>query len=488
MDTARTERRVEVEPLTNYFAARVRRDFRSGQSAIGVIGTSVNRDLGDSVTALRLRSGALAGGLDFRHEWNERAWSMNGNVSGSYIRGAPSVMIATQRSSSRYFQRPDADYVDVDSQATTMSGYAGRFDIGKRAGTWRGNVAVSSTSPAYEINDLGFQTSADRLSLDVNLNYEQNKPSKALRRWSLRVGPDASWNYGGDAMGRSVGAGGMLTFNNFWNLSYNYTRDFGSLDDRLTRGGMVAANAAGYGGSINLNTDSRRSYTGRLSFNGGRSREQDWRGSTNVSVSMRPGANIEFQVGPNYSRSRSTAQYLTSVSDALATSTYGRRYVFGDLVQTSLGIETRLNVTFRPNLSLEMYAQPLLSSGDYGAIKELQAPRSLNFDTYGETAGTIVDSSGVFTIDPDGAGAASAFTLRNPDFDFHSLRGSSVLRWEWRPGSTIYFVWQQNRSQQITPTTGSGVGAFDLGDDARHVLGLRPDNVFMVKASFWVSP
>jgi hypothetical protein len=378
--------------------------------------------------------------------------------------------------------------VDVDSQATTLSGLSGRFDIGKRAGTWRGNVAVSTTSPAYEINDLGFQTSADRLSLDVNLNYEQNTPSAVLRRWSLRAGPDASWNYGGDAMGKSVGLGGNLTFNNFWNLGYNYTRDFGSLDDRLTRGGVVAANPAGHSGSINLSTDSRRSFTGRVGVNGSQSSEGDWRGSSNVSLSVRPGANVEVQVGPNFSRSRTTAQYLTSVSDALATSTYGRRYVFGDLAQTSLGIEMRLNVTFRPNLSLEMYAQPLLSSGDYAAIKELQAPRTFDFTTYGAGGSTLVDSSGVFTIDADGAGAAPSFTLKNPDFDFHSLRGSSVLRWEWRPGSTIYFVWQQNRSQQITPLTGTGVGAFDLRDDARHVLGLRPDNIFMVKASFWVSP
>ena len=289
-------------------------------------------------------------------------------------------------------------------------------------------------------------------------------------------------------MGRSVGLGGNLTFNNFWNLGYNYTRDLGSLDDRLTRGGVMAANPAGHSGSFNLSTDSRRMYTGRVSFNGSTSDDDGWHASTNISVSMRPGTSVEVQVGPNYSRSRTTAQYLTSVSDALATTTLGRRYVFGDLMQTSLGIETRLNVTFRPNLSLEMYAQPLLSSGGYRGIKELRAPRTFDFATYGAGAGTLTDSKGVFTIDPDGAGPASAFSLKNPDFDFHSLRGSSVLRWEWRPGSTIYFVWQQNRSRQITPITGSGGGIFDLRADTRDVLSLRPDNVFMVKASFWVNP
>jgi hypothetical protein len=135
---------------------------------------------------------------------------MNGFVAGSHIRGLPAVMIATQRASTRYFQRPDADYVEVDSSATDMSGYAGRFDIGKRAGAWRGNVAVSATNPSYEINDIGFQTSADRVSLDINLNYERNRPGHLFRRWTVRLGPDVSWNYGTDSS-RTSGTTGTPT-------------------------------------------------------------------------------------------------------------------------------------------------------------------------------------------------------------------------------------------------------------------------------------
>ncbi len=480
----------EVEPLTNYLAGRIRRDLRAGQTTLGVLATAVNRDVSDAAVASRLRSSAYSGGADFRHEWHNRAWSVNGYLAGSHIRGDSAVLIATQRASTRYYQRADAGHVSVDSMATSMSGFSGRIDVGKRAGTWRGNVALSTTSPGYEINDIGFQTSADRISLDGNMNYEQTRPGRIFRRWSLRVGPDLEWNYDGDRIGTSIGGGGNGQFMNFWNFGYNFRHEFESLDDRLTRGGVLASEPAGNSGFLFLSTDSRRSTTGRLSLSGNWSDAGDWRTSVNVNVGFRPGENLDFQVGPNFSRSGTVAQYLTRVTDATALHTAGRRYVFAELEQTTLSIDTRINITFQPGLTLELYAQPFVSSGDYGAIKELKAPRTFMFTRYGIDAGTLVRrGDGYVDIDPDGAGPAAAFTLDDRDFDFRSLRGNAVLRWEWRPGSTLFLVWQQSRAAQLTPLSGAeGVGHFRLGSDAADLFRLRPDNIFIIKATYWLNP
>ncbi len=123
--------------------------------------------------------------------------------------------------------------------------------------------------------------------------------------------------------------------------------------------------------------------------------------------------------------------------------------MFADLEQTTLSMDTRLNVTFTPDLSLELYAQPFIASGDYGALKELKAPGTFDFLRYGIDAGQVtVDEDGDSTVDPDGAGPAESFTIGNRDFNRVSLRGTGVLRWEWRPGSTLFFVWQQNRSKR----------------------------------------
>lgn len=488
--TDRTEQRAEVEPLTNYLAGRVRRDFRSGQSTLGVIATAVNRHFETDLSRERLRSAGYVGGLDFRHEWAERTWSLNGYVAGSHVRGSSTSLITTQRSSARYFQRPDADYLGVDSLATALSGYAARFDIGKRAGTWRGNVALSTTSPGYEINDLGFQTSADRTNIDLNLNYEHVRPWRFLRRWNVRLGPDVNWNHGWDRVGTALSLGGGGQFVNFWNFGFNGSREFASLDDRLTRGGVMAMTAPGVSGFLFLSTDSRRPYTARVSVSGSASETGDLRRSVNLNVGLRPGSNVDIQVGPNVSRSRTTAQYLRSIEDPLATATLGRRYVFGDLAQTQVSLETRLNVTFRPDLSLEMYAQPLLSSGDYRLIKELRTPRTLDFNVYGSGGSRISRSAeGVYTVDPDGTGPAAAFTFNDPDFDVRSLRGSAVLRWEWRPGSTIFFVWQQGRSSRLDGVSGAeGVGRFAIGPDFSDLMALKPDNIFIVKATYWFNP
>lgn len=486
----RSEQTAEVEPLTNYLAGRVRRDFRSGQSTLGAIATAVNRRFDSDRSRERLHSAGYVGGFDFRHDWAERNWSLNGYVAGSHVRGSSASLIATQRSSARYFQRPDADYLGVDSLAGELSGYAARVDIGKRAGTWRGNVALSTTSPAYEINDLGFQTSADRTTLDLNLNYEQVRPGRVFRRWNLRLSPDLRWNYGWDRVGTGLGAGGGGQFVNFWNFGFNVTRDFGTLDDRLTRGGVMARTSPGVSGFAFLSTDNRRPYTVRGSVSGSRTEADDWRTSINLNFGLRPGSNIDVQAGPNFSRGRSISQYLQSLGDALATATYGRRYIFGDLTQTQVSLETRLNVTFRPNLSLEVYAQPLLSSGDYTLFKELRAPRTLDFNVLGSGNSQLTrDSGGVYVADPDGSGPAPAFSFNDPDFDVRSLRGSAVLRWEWRPGSTIFFVWQQNRSSRLGGMSGGdGIGTFSLRPDFSDLMGLKPDNIFIVKATYWFNP
>ena len=207
---------------------------------------------------------------------------------------------------------------------------------------------------------------------------------------------------------------------------------------------------------------------------------------------MKPASNVELQVGPELSRSRNLSQYVTSVGDAAAP-TFGRRYLFATLDQTTLVMDTRLNVAFSPRLTLEMYAQPFVSTGDYGALKQLRAARTFAFDEFGRDVGASArDSAGVYRVDPDGAGPAAAFTVSDRDFSFRSLRGNAVLRWEWHPGSTLFLVWQQNRALNVAATGAHAldgrVGRFDPYRDARELFGLPADNVLQVKLTYWLNP
>jgi hypothetical protein len=190
---------------------------------------------------------------------------------------------------------------------------------------------------------------------------------------------------------------------------------------------------------------------------------------------------VHVSVGPSLITTHSTTQYVHAAADPLATATYGTRYVFADLHQTTLSLDTRVEWTLTRTLSLQTYVQPFASAGRYGRYKEFVAPRDYAFAVYGADRGTIVrDASGTYTIDPDGAGPASAFTLHDPTFNVRSLRGNAVARWEYRPGSALFFVWQQQRSD-FEP-----LGTFDASRDVGAIFRTRPTNVFLVKATYWL--
>jgi hypothetical protein len=189
---------------------------------------------------------------------------------------------------------------------------------------------------------------------------------------------------------------------------------------------------------------------------------------------------VHVNFGPTLTNQRSTAQFVQSVPDPTATATYGRRYVFANLKQTTLSLDTRLDWTFTPNLSLQMYAQPFVSAGTYRSFKQLHAPRTFDFDVYGRNVGTITPSGGAYRVDPDGNGPAAPFTIGNPDFNIRSLHGDAVLRWEFRPGSALYFVWQQERND-FEP-----FGDFDFHRDAGAIFRTQPTNVFLVKLAYWL--
>ena len=175
------------------------------------------------------------------------------------------------------------------------------------------------------------------------------------------------------------------------------------------------------------------------------------------------------------------AQYVKTVDDPTATATYGARYVFATLDQTSMSLDTRLNWTFSPKLSLQLYVQPFVVTGLYRDFKELRQPRAYEFDVYGRQAGTIQrDSTGTYRIDPDGSGPDSVFTVKDPNFNFRSLLGNAVLRWEYRPGSAIFLVWQQSRSET------QPFGDFDFSRDFRALLQNGPENIVAVKATYWL--
>ena len=474
-----TRAETPVEPMSNYFAGRLRRDLRAGNTVVGAMVTHTLRRLEDSIFDDILPGNAAFGGLDFEHRWDNRQWALSGFASASRVAGSREVIGNIQRSPVRYYQRPDADYLEVDPDATSLTGYLSSIALSKRGKT-DFSLSLRDASPGFEINDFGFHGRMDYRSASTFVGRQNYVPSKRFRSTSKYVYTNHAWNYGGTSIFQALGSGLDGTFANFWSggLGGGFNTDY--YNDRLTRGGPIALNKRGWNANAYLNSDSRKPvvFSGNLSASGNAAR--GWSRNGGLSVNARPTSNMSIRFGPQLSANHSVAQYVRGVTDAEATHTFGRRYVFADLDQTTLSLDTRIEWTLSPTLSLQTYMQPFVSAGQYSGFKEFAKPKTLDFLVYGEDVGTITRSDeGVFTVDPDGPAPSPEFTFADPTFNIRSLRGNAVLRWEYRPGSALFFVWQQQRSD-FEP-----IGDFELGRDVGAIFRTHPTNIFLLKATYW---
>jgi hypothetical protein len=484
-----TRRDEPVEPLSNYLVARVRRDLNGGRTVLGGIATATHRSLADSVFQPSLRSDAYVAGVDGEHAWGPgRMWAVSGFAAGSRVAGSADAIAATQRTSARYFLRPDADHLEYDPTRRSLEGHVLGAAL-RKGGDWRGSVWMQQVSPGFETNDLGFQSRADTRSLAALFGRRQGRQGPVFREWFVRAFTSQTWNLGGDHTASSFALRGSGTLRNLWSGVATVEYSPGTLNDRLTRGGPLGGNPPALAFSAGAGTDPRKRAS--LYVDGYTSADEDGGHFRFLaaSVSARPSTSVQLSVGPSWEHGRTTAQYVRSRADTLAAATFGRRFVFATLDQTTVGVSTRLDWTFTPTLSLQLFARPFLSAGEYDGFKELAAPRTRDYVRYGRDAGTVATGTpcgaaaadpDVYTVDPDGAaGPAQCFQIARPDFNFRNLRGNAVLRWEYRPGSTLFLVWQQERSGQ------EGFGDFRLGRDAGGLLDTPGRNVFLVKATYW---
>jgi hypothetical protein len=191
---------------------------------------------------------------------------------------------------------------------------------------------------------------------------------------------------------------------------------------------------------------------------------------------------LSISTGPSLGRSRNLSQYLRTEDDANAVSTFGKRYVFATIDQKDLTLQTRVNWVLNPNVSLQVYMQPLLATGTYADFKELASPRTYDFRRYADTGSALTYDSinRSYSVDPDAVGPSSSFTFDNPDFNFKSLRLNAILRWEFRPGSTLYAVWTEQREDSSHP------GEFNARRDLGRLFKANADDVFLVKMTYWI--
>jgi hypothetical protein len=468
-----------AEPLTNYFAGRLRREGRGGQTAVGGFLGAVDRaELAGGLSRL-LRKSAYTGGIDFFHQWGQRNWTLSGFGASSHITGDRAAITATQKLPYHYFQRPDAEHLELDTLATSLTGFAGQAILGRQVGRhWAMSGSFNTISPSYEISDLGFQRRADRIDLQASGRYSETHPGR-FRRYQLASTLLAEHNYAWDFISDRLFLNSFVQLLNYWSVNTNVTiSQPNTIDDRLTRGGPRAARPGFVSMNAGVSTDPRRGvvgFVGTFLQTGRAGSNSDWF----AEFQYKPRPNLDLSLSPNVSFDKSNAQFLGRVPDAAAVRTYGVRYLFASVNQTTVALDTRVNYTFSPTLSLQVFAQPFLASGKFGPTKEFAEPGQYRFLRYGTDVGQIVNGR----IYPNGQGTgAVSFGVPQPDFNIGSLRGNAVMKWDWRPGSTMYLAWQQTRND-FEP-----IGDFALHRDVNSLFGAQPDNILLLKISYWLNP
>jgi len=469
----------EIEPLSHYGIFRVRKDYNKGTQGIGLNISTVNRDLRTNQMNKIFAKQAYTIGLD---GWttldSENEYVLQAMLVGSYVSGTKEYMQSLQKRPYRYMQRPDAGFMKFDSSRTSMTGTYGRVAVNKQSGNYYLNIAAGFVTPGMEYNDLGFQRNADKITEHVVLGYRWYKTDGIFRDKSVHLSNFNEINFDGDYTGGGTFLMMNGTFENYYSIQAELGFNPSAYNRTRSRGGTLTLDPEEYWYSFYISTDSRKPL--QVSVNG-----NQWGnplGSMGFfiggEIEWRPTSRFNLSVGPEFFIDDSRNQFVDIVDDATATKTYGKRYVFGELLQKSLAASIRLNYIFTPDISLQAYLQPFVTAGNYKNFKELAAPKTMDYNVFGNVVKDEANSE--YGIDPDGPGGASAFTIDDPDFNFKSFKANVVLRWEVLPGSILYFAWTHDRVNFDEP------GKYEPSRAINKLFTAEPDNVYLLKFSYWL--
>ncbi|MDQ4079179.1 MAG: DUF5916 domain-containing protein, partial [Gemmatimonadota bacterium] len=466
-----------VAPLTGYAVAAAQQQFGASGSTIEAVLTAVHRDL-DHGSALSniLSRDALSGIVEGRIRWGGGTYDASAHAGFTHVRGDSGAILLLQRSSARYWQRPDADHVDIDPRRLTLGGTMLGINHSKLAGAhWLWDIDLWQESPGLEPNDIGAFGSVDDRGVAWDLVYRETTPRGWYRWYRIAFGTATEWNFDGVNRGTDMFLDFNTTFANYYELSSDFWYDLRGVSDDLARGGPLMGTGREWGMRLELeNREGARTSWG-VELGADRNELGGWSRDVEGSLSFHPGTQWEISLDPSWERAVDTRQYVMTVDSGRA-ETFGRRYVFAHVDRSEIAARLRVNYTFTPNLTLETYAEPFASSGRYHSFGELRAARSRDLLEYGTNGTTIVTNpDGSRTVTTDGR----SFDIDNEDFNVRSLRSNVVLRWEWRPGSALFVVWQQD---QEADRPFRRVRPGDLWD----ALSTSGDSFFAVKVSYWL--
>lgn len=477
IDGINGERTQVVEPLTNYFVSRVQKDFNDGNTYIGGILTAVNRSIGDSHLEY-LHKSAYTGGIDFVHKWNDKKWLVDGGFYFSRVAGSQEAILNTQTMYSRTFQRPDADYVTLDSTRTSLRGHGGKFTFGKVGGRFQIAGIFNWKSPGLEINDIGYTPEVDEIMQILWMGYRWYEPVGIFRSAGINFNEWTVYDFGGNLVNVGGNVNGNTQFKNFWNGFGNINFDGTSLLHNVLRGGPSMKLPGSTGFYTGFFSNPQKKFTYGIDGGANFSNEKGFSShkSFEIELGYRPFETLQIEISPEYSVSDNRLQYVTQQDY-----NGGTRYIMANIDRKTLSMSIRLNYNITPDLTIQFWGQPFIATGDYSQFKYVTDSKADNINdrflnyTNDQVGYNWTDE--MYQVDDNRDGIVD-YSFDKPDFNVKEFLSNLVLRWEYKPGSTIYLVWSQNRSGY------ENIGKFDFNHDIKKLFDQHPQDVFLVKFSY----
>lgn len=474
IDEDGTQGETLVEPLTNYLVARVQKDFNNNNSYIGGIFTGVHRQMDDNVSFLHTQ--AFSGGLDFKHNWKNRNYFIEGTFVISDVNGNPDAIAQTQQSIAHLFQRVDATHVEVDPTKTSLTGTGGTFVYAKNGGgSWRYRTSFTYNSPQLELNDIGFLRQADIIRQEASVSYLWNNPSTWYRRANVRAQQFSTFDFEGNYNRIQYDLKGFVNLQNNWFIDGGYFHKPRIFITTYLRGGPRWKFNEENGGYLFFGTDERKKLRTSAGFVLSQAAEDNFSFlELSGSLDYQPTNAINISLQPQYSINPNKTQYVTQANNDGVT-----RYITGNIDQKTLSATLRLDYTINPNLTIQYYGQPFIAKGKYSNFNFVTnaSAQTLNNRVQLYNNDQITLNNGVYSID-ENLDTVVDYQFSNPDFAFVQYRSNLVARWEYIPGSELFVVW----SQGITGD-GNANNGFDTIID-NQFLKAKPENTFLIKWTY----
>ena len=456
-----------IEPRTNYSVLRLQKDQADGQGDMGIMLTGVNRALDPSAEPY-LRSSAYVGGTDLRRRFWSNNYEVRSFAAMSDVSGTPASIAALQTNTVHAYQRPD-DGVPYDPTRTTLRGDAERISFSKFGGDiTRFQTVYQRFSPGFESNDLGYQQRADDQLFRNWFALQFNNPTRFYQRAAVNFNYYGEWTTEGLMLGNGWNHNNHIQWKNYWwtHIGFNLNGYETSYNDRLARGGPAIRQSPSQSMWAGIQSDSRRTLVYSVWMNGAKGDDgRSFSGNASPQVDFRMSSRFSTSLGMSYSRNGDDQQFYGAYGAVGSDTTH---YTFARLDQTTMGLNTRLNFTATPNLSFQFYAEPFVSNGTFADWKEIADPRAALFvDRYKryKGAGEVFDG-----------------------FNYRQFNSNAVMRYEYRPGSTLFVVWQQGRNNNVSPGDLNYNPNYSFARDYGAPLRDHPNNTFLIKWSYWLNP